>query len=83
MHSWTEAPLDGKIEAMSDLVRILTTSSIPEGEVARSRLEAEGIPVLVKGGGETYRLGPVHLFVTADLEEQARSILARKGPDPG
>ncbi|HEX6331343.1 MAG TPA: DUF2007 domain-containing protein [Actinomycetota bacterium] len=68
---------------MADLVRVLTTSSVPEGEVARSRLEGEGIPVLVKGEGEgPYRLGPVHLFVPAELEVQARLILSPAEPDP-
>ncbi len=59
-----------------DLVRVLTTPSVLEGEIAKSRLEAEGIPVLLKGGGEDpYRVGPVHLFVRADLEVQARLVL--------
>jgi hypothetical protein len=61
-----------------DLVRVLTTSSVPEGEVAKARLEDEGIPVLAKGEGEgPYRIGPVHLFVPADLEVQARLVLAQ------
>jgi hypothetical protein len=59
-----------------DPVRVLTTSSVPEGEIARARLEDEGIPVMVKGeGAGPYRMGPVHLFVPADLEVQARLIL--------
>jgi hypothetical protein len=66
-----------------DPVRVLTTSSVPEGEIARARLEDEGIPVLLKGEGEgPYRMGPVHLFVPAELEVQARLILAETlGPD--
>ena len=61
-----------------DLVRVLTTSSVPEGEIAKARLEGEGIPVLAKGEGEgPYRIGPVHLFVPADLEVQARFVLAQ------
>ena len=60
-----------------DLVRVLTTSSVPEGEIARALLEDQGIPVLVKGGGEgPYRIGPVHLLVPAELEVQARLVLA-------
>jgi hypothetical protein len=59
-----------------DLVQILVTPSVLEGEIAKSRLEAEGIPVLLKGGGgDPYRVGPVHLFVPADLEVQARLVL--------
>jgi hypothetical protein len=61
-----------------DLVRVLTTSSVPEGEIAKARLEGEGIPVLAKGEGEgPYRIGPVHLFVPAELEVQARFVLAQ------
>lgn len=59
-----------------DLILVLTTSSVPEGEIARALLEDEGIPVLLKGGGEgPYRLGPVHLLVPAELEVQARLVL--------
>jgi len=60
-----------------DLVRVLTTSSLPEGEIAKARLEDEGIPVLLKGGAEgPYPTGPVHLFVAPELEVQARLVLA-------
>jgi hypothetical protein len=60
-----------------ELVRVLTTSSVPESEIARGLLEDEGIPVLLKGEGEgPYRIGPVHLFVPAWLEVRARLILA-------
>ncbi|MGH2636254.1 MAG: putative signal transducing protein [Actinomycetota bacterium] len=68
-----------------DLVRVLTTSSVPESEVARALLEEEGIPVLVKGGGDgPYRIGPVDLLVPAGLEVQARLVLATAfGGDAG
>jgi hypothetical protein len=69
-----------------DLVRVLSTSSVPEGEIARSRLEDEGIPVLVKGEGDgPYRMGPVHLYVPAGLEIQARLVLTQsfEEPEPG
>ena len=60
----------------TDLVRVFSTTSILEGEIARARLEAEGIPVLVKSGGEgPYRMGPVYLWVPAEVEVQARLIL--------
>lgn len=59
-----------------DLVRVLTTPSILGGEIVRSRLEDEGIPVLLKGGGgDPYQVGPVHVFVPAELELQARLVL--------
>jgi hypothetical protein len=60
-----------------EVVRVLTTTSLPEGEIVKARLEDEGIPVLVKGEGTgPYRMGPVHLFVPAEMEVQARLILA-------
>lgn len=59
------------------LALVLTTASIPEGEIAKARLEDEGIPVLMKGGGEDpYRFGPAYLFVPAEHEVQARLILS-------
>jgi hypothetical protein len=59
-----------------ELARVLTTTSIPEGEIAKGRLESEGIPVLLKGeGGGPYRMGPVHVFVPSEFEKQARLVL--------
>ena len=60
-----------------DLVRVRSVPSTLEGEIIRSRLEAEGIPVLLKGGssGDPYPAGPVHVFVPAELEPQARLAL--------
>ena len=66
--------------ADDDLVRVFATPSIPEGEIARARLEDEGIPVLVKGEGDgPYRVGPVMLFVPERVEVQARLILETLG----
>lgn len=48
----------------SDLVRVLSASSIMEGEIAKARLEGEGIPVLLKGGGlDPYTTGVAYVFV--------------------
>jgi Putative prokaryotic signal transducing protein len=59
-----------------ELVAIYSTSSLPDGYLARSRLEAEGIPVILKGEGEgPYRMGPAHILVPVELEVQARLIL--------
>jgi len=59
-----------------DLVRVLSTPSILEGEIVKSRLEDEGIPVLLKGGGsDPYAAGSTHVFVPADYEVQARLVL--------
>ena len=66
------------------LVRVLTTPSIPEGEIAKARLESEGIPVLLKGEAEgPYRMGPIHLLVPMDLEVQARLVLSATFEDAG
>ena len=60
-------------------VRVWSTPSVPEGEIAKARLEAEGIPVFLKGEGEgPYRMGPVYLFVPSELEVQARLVLAEE-----
>ncbi|MGH2673634.1 MAG: DUF2007 domain-containing protein [Actinomycetota bacterium] len=65
-----------------DLVRVLSTASLPEGEIVKARLEDEGIPVLVKGeGGGPYRMGPVHVFVPAEFEVQARLVLSQSFED--
>ncbi len=67
---------NGCVSETEDFVRVLTTSSIPEGYLAKARLESEGIRVMLKGEAEgPYRMGPVHLFVPAGLEVQARLVL--------
>jgi Putative prokaryotic signal transducing protein len=59
-----------------ELVRVYTTHSITDGYLARGRLEADDIPVVLKGNGEgPYRMGPVQLWVPAELEVQARMLL--------
>ncbi len=59
-----------------DFVRVYSTASLTDGYLAKGRLEAEGIPVLLKGESEgPYRMGPVHLLVPEGLEVQARLIL--------
>jgi Putative prokaryotic signal transducing protein len=58
------------------LVLVYMTPSITDGYLARGRLEAEGIPVMVKGEGEgPYRMGPVLLYVPEEIEVQAMFIL--------
>lgn len=63
-------------ELSGDLVLAYSTQSITDGYLARGRLEAEGIPVVVKGEAEgPYRMGPVYLYVPAEFEVQAKLIL--------
>jgi hypothetical protein len=59
-----------------DFVAVFSTSSWVEGEVAKGRLEAEGIPVDLKGARDApYPIGPAELFVPPRFEAQARRIL--------
>ena len=59
-----------------DLVRVYSTTSITDGYLAKGRLEADGIPVVLKGEGEgPYRMGPVDVLVPTEFEVQARLIL--------
>ena len=49
---------------MPDLVKVLSVPSIMEGEIVKARLEGEGIPVLLKGGGsDPYGMGVAYVFV--------------------
>ncbi len=62
---------------MAELVRVYSSGNTFDGELTRGRLEAEGIPVMVKGEGEgPYRAGPVDLWVPAEREADARAILS-------
>ena len=64
---------------MSDLVQIYATGDQMIAELTRSRLEDEGIDVLVKnsmGGSSAYPVGPSYLFVPADQEAAAREVIA-------
>jgi hypothetical protein len=60
-----------------ELVNVLTTSSVLEGEIVQGRLESEGIPVLLKGEGidAPYPTGPVYVFVPTTFEARARHLL--------
>ncbi len=59
-----------------DFVPVFWTQSWVEGEIAKGRLEAEGIPVDLRGEGEgPYPTGPSELFVPSRFEAHARRIL--------
>jgi hypothetical protein len=63
-----------------DLVSVLWTSSLVEAEIAKGRLEAERIPVQLKGEGADapYPLGPAELLlVPSKFQDEARRILAQ------
>jgi hypothetical protein len=59
-----------------EVVRVFSTHQVFEGHLTKARLEDEGIAVMMKGEGEgPYRMGPVHLYVPAGLEVQARVVI--------
>ena len=59
-----------------DLVRVFASHSWLQGEIVKGRLEAEGVPVEIRGEHEgPYPVGPAELFVPASFESQARQIL--------
>src|SRR4249919_2067547 len=67
-------------ERMSDdLVSVLWTSSLVEAEIAKGRLEAESIPVQLRGesADAPVPVGPAELLVPPRFEEEARRILAQ------
>jgi len=67
---------DGTTPLSGGLVLVHSTRSITDGYLLRGRLEADGIPVVLKGEGEgPYRMGPVHVFVPVELEVQALMII--------
>jgi hypothetical protein len=61
-----------------DLVSVLWASSLVEAN-EKGRLEAEGIPVQLKGEGADapVPVGPAELLVPSRFEEEARRILAQ------
>ena len=70
-------PSPRDVPASGRLVLVFSSSSIPEGLLAKGLLESEGISVFVKGESEgPYRMGPVYLFVPEEVEVQARLALA-------
>ena len=56
--------------------QIFATSAPWPARCCGGRLEAEGIPTMVKGEGEgPYRAGPVYLWVAAEHEVAARDVV--------
>ena len=64
---------------MGELVQVYATGDQVVAELTRSRLEDEGIDVLVKnsmGGSSAYPVGPSYLFVPEEQAEAAKRVLA-------
>jgi hypothetical protein len=75
MRSMNGAPGDDP-PLSGNFVLVDSTRSITDGYLVRGRLEADGIPVVIKGEGEgPYRMGPVHVFVPVEFEVQALMII--------
>lgn len=63
----------------TDLVRVFEAPSLPLGEIAKSKLESEGIQVMMKGGtAYAYPTRP-QLWVPRDQLDRARRILRDAG----
>ena len=69
---------------MAELVRVHVGTSIMEGEIVKARLEAEGVPAMLRGEGTgPYRMGSVEVWVPAGMEMHARIVLDDVPPAPG
>ena len=68
---------DERASADQDLVRIYSSGSVSDIQLAKGRLEAEGVPAMIKGDAEggTLPAGVVFLFVPRSFEEDAKAIL--------
>ena len=59
------------------MIRVYASGDPFAGELMKGRLEAEDIPVMLKGEGEgSYRTGAVYLWVPQEFETQARTVIA-------
>src|SRR4029450_3239797 len=61
---------------MDELVRVYASGDAFAAQLMRGRLEAEDIPVLVKGeAGGPYRMGPCYLWVSQEDATRAKGIV--------
>jgi hypothetical protein len=67
--------------AMGGLVRVYASGDRFDADLMRSRLEAEGVGALIKGGSEdmAYPAGPAYVFVDMEDEARARAIVDAVG----
>jgi hypothetical protein len=73
---------NGAVEDPEEFVPAFSTASVMEGYLAQGRLEAEGIPVLMKGEAEgPYPAGGVDLWVPRSMRARARAILEQPPGD--
>ncbi|MEX2274574.1 MAG: hypothetical protein WEA10_03270 [Actinomycetota bacterium] len=62
-----------------EFVHVFDTPSQGEGEIAKNRLEAEGIPVIEKEFGGMLPAGTVQLWVPSTREAEARALFEDLG----
>jgi Putative prokaryotic signal transducing protein len=61
---------------VEELVRVYASGDAFAAELMRGRLEAEDIPVLMKGeAGGPYRMGPFYLWVSSEEATRAKVIV--------
>ena len=61
---------------LARMVLVFSSRSIPEGHLVKGLLQADGIPVEVRGESEgPYRMGPIDLWVPKAFEVQARLLI--------
>jgi hypothetical protein len=74
---WKNAVMSGRgSPGRDEFVHAFDAPSRPLGEIARAKLESEGVSVMVKGGTSyTYPTGTMQLWVPRHQLERARSIL--------
>lgn len=72
-----EATQDDVIRDDEQLVQIYATADATDGMMAKGRLEAEGIPVFIKGSAtdQAYPVTGTFLFVGQDDAGRAKEIL--------
>jgi Putative prokaryotic signal transducing protein len=71
---------NSRMSSGNDFVRAFDATSLPLGEIAKSKLESEGIQVMIKGGSAyAYPTGPLQLWVPRDQLDRARRILRGAG----
>jgi len=78
-----------------EFVHVYDAPGIPEGQIAKARLESEGIPVMTKGeGGEPFHMAGLQIWVPEGHAAKARTLVQEmeagnfaldepEGPEPG
>jgi len=80
MSGWWHRTTGETMPIVDELVMVYASGDAFAAELMRGRLEAEDIPVLMKGeSGGPYRMGPCYLWVRADDATRAQVIIDAVG----